>query len=94
MRMMQAGLVLLILCTMAGLMISGIIHSRHALSFLPIKGGRSFARNLHMVSAYWGVLMSVHLGFHWSIAPSIWTMKTEAKRNSLGRKEHHERKNV
>jgi hypothetical protein len=54
-RMMQAGLVLLILCTMAGLMISGIIYSRHALSFLPIKGGRSFARNLHMVSAYWGV---------------------------------------
>jgi len=41
-----------------------------------------------------GVLMSVHLGFHWSITPSIWTMKTEAKRNSLGRKEHHERKNV
>ncbi len=67
-RMMQAGLVFLILCTMVGLMISGIILSRHALSFLPIKGGRSFARNLHMVSAYWGfVLMSVHLGFHWSM---------------------------
>ena len=68
MRMMQAGLVLLILCAMAGLMISGSILSRHALSFLPIKGGRSFARNLHMISAYWGfVLMSVHLGFHWSM---------------------------
>ena len=54
--------------TMAGLMVSGIILSRHALSFLPIKGGRSFARNLHMLSAYWGfVLMSVHLGFHWSM---------------------------
>ena len=53
---------------MAGLMVSGIILSRHALSFLPIKGGRSFARNLHMLSAYWGfVLMSVHLGFHWSM---------------------------
>ena len=67
-RMMQTGLVLLILCAMAGLMISGSILSRHALSFLPIKGGRSFARNLHMISAYWGfVLMSVHLGFHWSM---------------------------
>lgn len=65
---MQTGLVLLILCAMAGLMVSGIILSRHALSFLPIKGGRSFARNLHMLSAYWGfVLMSVHLGFHWSM---------------------------
>ena len=68
MRIMQTGLVLLILCAMAGLMVSGIILSRHALSFLPIKGGRSFARNLHMLSAYWGfVLMSVHLGFHWSM---------------------------
>lgn len=67
-RIMQTGLVLLILCAMAGLMVSGIILSRHALSFLPIKGGRSFARNLHMISAYWGfVLMSVHLGFHWSM---------------------------
>ena len=67
-RIMQTGLVLLILCAMAGLMVSGIILSRHALSFLPIKGGRSFASNLHMLSAYWGfVLMSVHLGFHWSM---------------------------
>lgn len=67
-HIMQTGLVLLILCAMAGLMVSGIILSRHALSFLPIKGGRSFARNLHMISAYWGfVLMSVHLGFHWSM---------------------------
>ncbi len=67
-RMMQAGLVLLILCAMIGLMISGIILSCHALSFLPIKGGRSFARNLHMISAYWGfVLVSIHLGFHWSM---------------------------
>lgn len=60
--------VLLILCAMAGSMISGVILSRHALSFLSIKGGRFFARNLHMISAYWGfVLMSVHLGFHWSM---------------------------
>ncbi len=67
-RMMQAGLVLLILCAMIGLMISGIILSCHALSFLPIKGGCSFARNLHMISAYWGfVLVSIHLGFHWNM---------------------------
>lgn len=67
-RMMQTGIVLLILCAMAGCMISGVILSRHVLSFLPIKGGRSFARNLHMISAYWGfVLMSIHLGLHWSM---------------------------
>ncbi len=67
-RVVQTMTVLLLLCAMTGSMISGVILSRHALSFLPVKGGRSFARNLHMLSAYWGfVLMSVHLGFHWSM---------------------------
>lgn len=67
-RIAQTGIVFLVLCAMIGSMISGVILSRHALAFLPIKGGRSWARNLHMVSAYWGyVLMSVHLGFHWSM---------------------------
>ncbi len=67
-RIVQTGIVLLVLCAMAGSMISGVILSRHALSFLSIKGGRSFARNLHMVSAYWGfVLMALHLGVHWGM---------------------------
>lgn len=67
-RIMQTALVAGVLFTMLGSMVSGIILSRHALSFLPIQGGRSFARNLHMVCAYGGfVLMSLHLGFHWSM---------------------------
>lgn len=65
-RVAQSIVVVLVLCAMAGSMVSGVILSRHALSFLPIKGGRAFARSLHMVSAYWGfVFMSLHLGFHW-----------------------------
>ena len=60
-----------VICTfiaMVGSLVSGVILSRHALAFLPITGGRSFARNLHMVSAYWGfVFLSLHLGFHWSM---------------------------
>ena len=49
-------------------MYSGVVLSEHALSFLPIKGGRVFAREVHMIAAYWGfVLMSLHLGLHWSI---------------------------
>jgi len=72
MRIVQTVLVILVLCAMAGSMISGVILSRHALSFLPIKGGRAFARKLHMVSAYWGfVLMSVHLGLHWNMMAGI-----------------------
>ncbi len=68
MRWMQTTLVILILLTMCGSMVSGILLSRYALSFLPLNGGGAFARNVHMLSAYWGfVLMSLHLGFRWSI---------------------------
>lgn len=67
-RIWQTLLVVLVLLCMADSMASGVILSRHALSFLPISGGRSFARSLHMVSAYWGFgWMSLHLGFHWSM---------------------------
>ena len=67
-RVMQTVLVILVLLSMLGSMVSGVILSRHALSFLPISGGRAFARILHMISAYWGfVFMSLHLGLHWSM---------------------------
>lgn len=65
-RIWQTTLVLLLLAAMIGSMVSGVILSRHAISFLPIKGGRPFARSLHMLASYWGfVLMSLHLGLHW-----------------------------
>lgn len=68
MRWIQTTLVILILLTMCGSVVSGILLSRYALSFLPLNGGGAFARNVHMLSAYWGfVLMSLHLGFHWSM---------------------------
>lgn len=85
-RIWQTTLVLLVLAAMIGSMVSGVILSRHALSFLPIKGGRSFARSLHMLASYWGfVLMSLHLGLHWRMMmgivgkmvkkPSAWTLR-------------------
>lgn len=88
-RIVQTALVVLVLLSMAGSMVSGVILSRHALSFLPIKGGRSFARSLHMVSAYWGlVFMSLHLGFHWrmmiGMAGRLWK-KPSLCRKWLGR---------
>ncbi|WP_349673215.1 DUF4405 domain-containing protein [Lacrimispora sp.] len=74
-----------VLLTMLGSMISGIILSRHALSFLPIQEGRSFARNLHMVCAYGGfVLMSLHLGFYWSMMMGM--AKKHIKQSSQTRK--------
>ncbi|WP_303002201.1 DUF4405 domain-containing protein [Dialister invisus] len=67
-RFWQTVLVLGILLTMLGFIYSGVILSEHALSFLPIEGGRAFAREVHMISAYWGfVLMALHLGLHWSM---------------------------
>ena len=68
MRILQTVLVAGVFLTMAGSMLSGIVLSEYALSFLPIKGGREFARILHMLSAYWGfVMMSLHLGLHWNM---------------------------
>ena len=67
-RVLQTVLVLLALASMIGSMISGIILSRYALDFLPITGGQSWARTLHMLSAYWGfAFISFHLGLHWSM---------------------------
>lgn len=67
-RIWQTLLLVFVLLCMIGSMISGVILSRHVLSFLPISGGHSFARSLHMISAYWGfVWMSLHLGLHWSM---------------------------
>jgi len=54
-----------IILAIIGLMVSGIIMSRYLFTFLPVKGGKSFARTLHMISAYWGfILMSFHARLH------------------------------
>lgn len=67
-RIMQTVLVVLVLLSMFGSMFSGIILSRHVFSFISVKGWRSFARNLHMICAYWGfAFMSLHLAFHWNM---------------------------
>lgn len=67
-RSFQTILVTLVLLSMLGSMFSGVILSRHVFSSITIRGWRSLARNLHMISAYWGfVLMSLHLGMHWNM---------------------------
>ena len=67
-RIFQLVIDLLVLLAMLGLMVSGVMLSNHVFAFLPISGGMSFARLLHMASAYWGfVLMSLHLELHWNM---------------------------
>ncbi|WP_094606163.1 hypothetical protein SPSIL_039990 [Sporomusa silvacetica DSM 10669] len=64
-RISQTIVTAFVFLSIVGLMISGIILSRHVFDFLPISDGQSFARTLHMLCAYWGfVLMSVHMGLH------------------------------
>ena len=59
---------LLVLLAMIGLMVSGMMLSREVFAFLPIRGGMSFARLLHLTASYWGfVLMALHLGLHWKM---------------------------
>jgi hypothetical protein len=47
---------------------SGIVMSRHVFAFLPIHAGMATARKLHLAGSYWAfILMSIHLGMHWSM---------------------------
>lgn len=47
---------------------SGIVLSRYVFAELSIHGPMATARTMHLAASYWGfVLMSIHLGFHWSM---------------------------
>ena len=78
MRLLQTILAGLVLLTMLGAMVSSVLISREVFAFLPISGGRSLGRTLHLLCAYWGfVLLSLHLGIHWrsmmAMAGRLWT---------------------
>lgn len=66
-RIFQLLINLALLVVMVMQMYSGIVLSRHVLSFLPIESGLALGRRLHILGAYWGfLLMSLHLGLHWN----------------------------
>lgn len=71
-RALQTAINFLVIVSVAGIVASGAMMSRHAFGFLRIEGGMSFARQLHMVSAYWGfIFMSLHLGLHLERIPGM-----------------------
>ena len=83
-RILQTVLVVLALVSMLGSMVSGIMISKSVFSFLGITKGQSWARTLHMLSAYWGfVFISLHLGLHWSVvmgmAKRLWKKQSIAR---------------
>lgn len=67
-RVMQVIINFSVLASMLCLGFSGIVMSRHVFAELPIHGPMATARTMHLAASYWGfVLMSIHLGFHWSM---------------------------
>lgn len=65
-RALQTLLALAVLATMLCQMVSGVWLSQTVFAFLPISGGRSLARTVHLLAAYWGfVALGLHLGLHW-----------------------------
>lgn len=66
-RVFQNILVLLVLISFIGSIVSGVVVSRHLFTFLNIKSTYA-ANRIHMLSAYWGfVFMSLHLGLHFNM---------------------------
>ena len=58
---------MLFIC-MLGLIISGILFNKSVLEFLNINNIKVFNKKLHIICSHWGfILMSAHLGMHWSI---------------------------
>ena len=67
-RTMQTLINISVLISMLCLGFSGIVLSRHIFAGLPIQGPMATARTMHLAASYWEfVLMSIHLGFHWSM---------------------------
>ena len=67
-RGLQSLLVILVFLAILGCMVSGIVMSQYVFAFLPIRGGMSLARLVHLVCVYWSfILMSLHLGLHWNM---------------------------
>jgi len=67
-RVMQVIINISVLASILCLGFSGIVMSRHVFAELSIHGPMATARTMHLAASYWGfVLMSIHLGFHWSM---------------------------
>lgn len=84
MRIFQIIVDLFVLVVMLMEMYRGIVLSRYVFAFLPIESGLSLARSLHILGAYWGILlMSLHIGMHWNMVLGI--LRKRANRKSASK---------
>ena len=65
-RCVQTALTVLLLFTVLGAILSGLLLSQYVLDLPALRGNGELARALHLPCACWGfLLMSLHLGLHW-----------------------------
>ena len=75
-RIIRTVVNVLLFAAMLGTMVSGILMNNYIFSF-SIHGTTAAARVLHLAGSHWCfVLMSIHLGLHWSIVVSVFGAKT------------------
>ena len=78
-RIFQTVLDALLLFIMIAQPVSGILMSKHLYTFLPVGGVSAAAREIHLMFAYWGlVLMSIHAGAH--LLPMVKRIKSKRGR--------------
>ena len=66
-RWVQTVLTVLLLFTVLGSVLSGLVLSQYVLDSTLLHRLDALARAIHLPCAYWGfLLMSLHLGLHWS----------------------------
>ncbi len=67
-RGLMTAINLLLCADVLALLISGVMMSGFAFSWLNISGGKMLARKLHLFASYWGMIsMSAHLGLNWGV---------------------------
>lgn len=82
-RMIGTVLNAALLAVMLSLAYSGIILSRHVFGFVKVTKGMALSRVMHMSASYWGfLLMSAHIGFHWSMVMRISRKFAKEKRQA------------
>lgn len=83
-RILQTIVTAFAFLSIVGLMISGIILSRHVFGFLSISNGQAIARTMHMLCAYWGlILLSLHIGLHVSTLMGVMRQALHIAKPSL-----------
>lgn len=84
-RFVSVMLDLLMLADISALVVSGIMMSGFVFAWLPFSGGRILFRRMHLFTSYWGlILMSLHLGLHWSMVINL-GRKLRKGKTSAGR---------